>query len=151
MHSEKCWCHPLKKWLTNLLLWRSKQIMIGFWWNWRGGNLRKITQCDSNLTKLFFECVECFISASSQKTAAAAKSSAAEKQHLTPPKLRRHRRSRPGRKPMEKEPGLTEVHRTCEFGSVTFKNSKPHKTKWQHNSLKLETYEFCESRSRELC
>ena len=44
VHSEKCWCHHLKKWLTNLLLWRSKQILIGFWWNWRGGNLRKITQ-----------------------------------------------------------------------------------------------------------
>ena len=38
-------------------------------------------------------CVECFISASSQKTAAAAKSSAAEKQHHTPPKFTRHRKA----------------------------------------------------------
>ena len=78
-----------------------------------------------NFTELFFDrvCVECFISASSQKTAAAAKSSAAEKQHHT---IKTHKaQAIAARKKTDgKGPGLTEAHRTCEFGSVAKKNAK---------------------------
>ena len=97
--------------------------------------------------------MECFISASSQKTAAAAKSSAAEKQHHTPPKFTRHRKAQAiaARKKTDgKKTGFTEVQRTCDFGSITKNNLNLSNQVTENNLLKLETYEFSDSILREL-